>query len=489
MSRHEPGEKRQRTKRSLKEMFTSRTFRVGGYSMAACAIVVLIAIVANLAVGALPTSVTQLDLTDDALYTLSDQTRRIVSALDEPVTLTYLTITGQEDSAVRTLLERYADLSSQVKIETLDPIENPGTAQQYADGEPLTANSVVVSCGDRSRYISYNDIYVVEYYMDYYSYGYSYTTSFNGEQELTSAIYYVTTESLPVVYTLEGHGESELSESLQTLIEQDNMTLETLSLPRLEAVPEDAAAVIIHAPQSDLSQDEADRLRAYLDASGSVLLITDYIEPDAMPNLLAVAEHMGVTTGEGMIIEGDANYCVSGYAYYLLPDVMEHEITQPLIDGRYYAMTPMAQPLEAMEEVTDATVTTLLQTSASSYAKAEGYDMQTTEQEEDDAVGPFSVAMASQRGDGKLVWVSSAMLLDDMVNSMVGGANHDLFLNALGWMSEREESIAIRAKSLDSDYLTVTSAQASLWSVILIGVIPGVLVAAGIWIWIRRKRR
>ena len=87
-------------------MFTSRTFRVGGYSMAACAIVVLIAIVANLAVGALPTSVTQLDLTDDALYTLSDQTRRIVSALDEPVTLTYLTITGQEDSAVRTLLER-----------------------------------------------------------------------------------------------------------------------------------------------------------------------------------------------------------------------------------------------------------------------------------------------------------------------------------------------------------------------------------------------
>lgn len=95
-----------------------------------------------------------------------------------------------------------------------------------------------------------------------------------------------------------------------------------------------------------------------------------------------------------MIIEGDANYCVSGYAYYLLPDVMEHEITQPLIDGRYYAMTPMAQPLEAMEEVTDATVTTLLQTSASSYAKAEGYDMQTTEQEEDDAVG------AVQRGDG-----------------------------------------------------------------------------------------
>ena len=59
MSRHEPGEKRQRTKRSLKEMFTSRTFRVGGYSMAACAIVVLIAIVANLAVGALPTSVTR----------------------------------------------------------------------------------------------------------------------------------------------------------------------------------------------------------------------------------------------------------------------------------------------------------------------------------------------------------------------------------------------------------------------------------------------
>lgn len=68
----------------------------------------------------------------------------------------------------------------------------------------MTNNSLIVECGDRSRYISYNDIYIQE--ADIYSY--SYNTSFDGEGAITSAIDYVTAKELPQLYLLEGHGEA-----------------------------------------------------------------------------------------------------------------------------------------------------------------------------------------------------------------------------------------------------------------------------------------
>ena len=58
----------------LKASLTTRAFRVGGYSVAAAAIVVFLAVVANILVNALPASVTQLDTTADTLYTLSQET-------------------------------------------------------------------------------------------------------------------------------------------------------------------------------------------------------------------------------------------------------------------------------------------------------------------------------------------------------------------------------------------------------------------------------
>ncbi len=88
-----------------------------------------------------------------------------------------------------------------------------------------------------------------------------------------------------------------------------------------------------------------------------------------------------------------------------------------------------------------------------------------------------------------MVWVTSAELLTDSVNAMVSGANSDLFMNSLGWMCDQAETISIRAKSLDEEGLTLTQAQGSFWSAVMIGVIPGALLLAGMVIVVRRKRR
>ncbi len=491
-NRAQKAERPQREKRPLKErvrrMFGKRFF-AGSYSVFAAAIVIAIAVVLNLMAASLPSDKTQIDLTDQSLYTLSDQTRRVANSLTQDVTLYLLAQSGGEDETVLRLLERYADLSSHIRVETVDPNEKPTFLDNYdLNIERLYANSVLVECGDKVRLVGYDEIYVSSYEMDYYTYNYTISTDFDGENALTNAIHYVSSEDIPRVYTLTGHGESELSSSVATLIERDNLETSTLSLLMIEDVPEDASAVVIHTPQSDLSAEEADMLIRYLDAGGRIVLLTDYMEAGEMENLLRVTQHMGMTAGTGLIVEGDRSRHVNRYPYYLLPEVQSHAISDPLIEGGYYVLLPLAQPIQTVED-SEATVTALLETSDDAYSKASGYEMTSTEKEEGDAEGPFTVAAASERGEGRMVWVASAGLLTESIDAMVSGANSDLFMNSLNWMCDRAETISIRAKSLDESGLTLTQAQSSFWSIVLLGVIPGVVIVTGIVVVMRRKRR
>lgn len=475
--------------RSFKHMFTSKMFRAGSYATFAAVIIIAIVVVANLAVSALPTTATQIDLTEQSLYSLSDQTKRIVSSLGKEVDLYLLSNTGSENATITNLLGRYGDLSDQIKVEYIDPTEKPTFLNNYSlDLSTLYANSVLVVCGDKNRLVSYADIFVTDYSMNYNTYSYDTTTTFDGENALTNAIHYVSSANLPKIFTLTGHGESALSDTITTAIAQDNLETADLSLLTLEAVPEDADCVLINAPTGDINEDEAKLLTAYLTGGGRVLLITDYIASGEMPNLLSVTAAMGMTTGEGMVVEGDANMCLRNYAWYLLPTINSHDITDPLISGGYYILYPMAQPIVAADG-SAASVSYLLTTSDSSYAKAAAYSMTSADKEDGDTDGPFNLAAAATLGDGQMVWFTSANLLNEQMDSMVSGANSDLFLNALNWMCEQEETISIRSKSLDSTGLTLTTAQNSMWSILLVGAVPAAFILVGILIWVRRKRQ
>ena len=466
----------------LKRMFTSRRFRAGGYSAFATAVVVAIAVAANAIVGALPAGLTQIDMTEQALYTLSDQSRQLVRNLAEDVSLYLLANEGGEDGAILQLLENYAALSGHVTVETIDPTSNPGFFSERELSQ-IYANSVLVESGERSRLVDYAEIYVTEYQMDAYGYGYTASTSFDGENQITSAIHYVTSEDLPTVYALTGHGERALLQQL----EGENYAVHDLHLLSVDAIPEDADCLLLYAPESDLSAPEAEMLIAWLEAGGALLLLTDVAEEGSMPNLSRVAEYMGMVQGVGLVLEGDRG-SYWNMPYDLLPDLASHAITDPLIAGRYAVLLAYAHPIEQAQDA-QAEVTFLLNTSEDSYAKEEGYGIETFEKEEEDATGPFGVAAASVRSEARMVWVGSAALLDAEMDLLSAGANGDFFLNALGWMCDQEETISIRAKSLDAATLTVSARDNALWSLVLVGAVPLVCILAGVFVWHRRKKR
>ncbi len=362
--------------------------RHGSYSIALSAIVIVVVIIVNLIVSQLPSQYTQPDFSGQKLSVLTDTTKELVQGLDEDVTLYYIVQDSDKDTYVDRLLERYNDLSSHLTVVEKDPVLNPQFTSQYTD-ETVSENSVIAVCGDQSRVISYYDMYEYEFSYTYYQYV---TTGFDAEGQITSAIAALTSEGLPVLYTLTGHGERDLSTTLKQSIEKENIDVAELNLVTADAVPDDANCLLIASPTSDLSEAEAQKVINYLRRGGSAIIITDYLGEE-LPNLAAVLEYYGVELVDGVVMEGDSSYFIQ-VPYYLVPDIKSTEVSSDMTGGAAYVLLAAAQGLEKTEDARDSlSVSSVLETSSHSYSKIDIANLRTYEEESGDIDGPFSIGM------------------------------------------------------------------------------------------------
>ena len=471
----------------MKRIFRQRpasgkqALRGGTYSLAVTAVVLAILIAVNVFVSVLPASATKLDISASKLYSITSNTKAVVNNLTQDVTLYWVVQADKEDSVIENLLSKYDSLSDHIQVEKKNPDVYPTFAAQYTD-ETVPNNSVIVVSGDRSRYISYNDIYVQTSDM----YAYSYTTSFDGEGAITSAIDYVVTETLPRMYVLEGHGETELPASFADAVEKENVQTQSLSLLTEDSVPEDAACVTIYAPQSDISQEEAEMLRSYTEKGGKLLVIAGPVKGAELTNLYSLLTDYGVEPVDGIVVESDREHYAFGYPYVLMPDMQSDDITQSLMDSRYHPIFPVSQGLQ----VTDSSsVTTLLTTSDTAFSKPAGYSLTTYDKETGDTDGPFAVAVSiATDGGGQIVWFSASDFLSDMYNAYSSGANVNLAMNALSSLMGEREAMAIRSKSLNYNYLTISDSASSVLKVLLIGVFPLLYLAVGVIAVVEKRR-
>ena len=459
-------------------------FRGGSYSLLISLVVLAILVVVNVFVSALPTNLTKYDISSSKLYSITSNTKVVVNALEDDVTIYWIVQSGEEDQVIENLLGKYESLSEHISVVKRNPDVYPTFAQQYTD-ETVYNNSLVVECGDRSRYISYDDIYLQE--TDIYSY--TYTTSFDGEGAITSAIDYVISEELPQLYVLEGHGETELPATFLDQVEKENIEVTTFSLLTVDEVPEEADCVMLYAPESDISTEEAEMLASYISGGGKLVVMAGPVEDASLDTLYSLLANYGVTANEGIVVEGDRNYYAFQMPYVLLPDLGESDITAPLAEAGYFVFMPISTGLTLPEEAGAATVTPLLTTSEAAFSKIAGYGLETYEKEEGDLDGPFTLGVSIQDGEGQMVWLTSSYFLDDMYNAYSSGANVDMGMNILSALIGEREAISIRSKSLNYNYLTISESAASTIKVLLIGVFPLAYLGIGIGVVLYRRRR
>ena len=108
----------------------SKQVRYGGYALLTSLGMVAVLVLVNLLVDQFGV---EADLTQNRLFTLSDQTFQLLDNLDADVTVYQIGTTGRENPLIDSVLERYARRSSHVKLANLDPERNPGLAAKYEE--------------------------------------------------------------------------------------------------------------------------------------------------------------------------------------------------------------------------------------------------------------------------------------------------------------------------------------------------------------------
>ncbi|MBQ8578290.1 MAG: GldG family protein [Clostridia bacterium] len=481
-----------------------KSTKMGSYSAFLTLVVIAFVIVVNLMVGELPTTITKLDTSSLQLYTLSETTTSMVGALKEDVTFYYIVQNGTEDANIEEILNRYASYSSHIVVKTIDPTSNPGFSTKYTD-DTLSNNSVIIESAKRSSVVTNEEIYTTEYseeeLMNYYYYGTtpSGTRYFNGESALTTALDYVTSDNLPVLYITTGHGETTLSDTVLADAKAENILTEELSLLTVTEIPDDAGAVIMNVPTADISEAERDVLLMYLETGGKLILNTDFstYSASAMPNLAAITQAYGLEAEEGLLMEGNTSYYMTA-PYYLLPKLNENsDVAANMSSTNITTITPMAHAIKKIAD-TDKYVEGILTTSADAYviadiqARLEEYSDSDSAAEaynkrDGDATGTFYTAAYAEDTvtGGKLMWVSTPYFVDDYFYSY----NSELFMSALTMLCEKSSSISILGKALQVMSLAVSTAAASFWGVVFCLVLPVGAAVIGLVIWNKRRKR
>lgn len=471
-----------------------RMLHSGAYASVLAVIVLVVVILVNLVINAVPTKYTEFDISTGQMFTLSETTVSMMKSLDKDVTAYFLAETGNEDTNISRILDRYAGESSHFTWQQRDPALYPTFADQYDAGDAST-NSVIIVCGDNHTVVDYSDMY------DYdYSSNYSYTMNFDAENALTTAIAQVTRENSYTMYALTGHGESSLGSDFTDTLANAGVTVTDLNLNTGE-IPSDAAALIINVPQADLSDLDADALRGYLSDGGKVIVATSLLYDT--PNLDAVLAEYGMERQAGLLVETDANYYAYRYAgTYLLPSIKSNDITSGMADGMY-VFAPSAQGIitlddtdasqteETAEGASGLTHTALLSTSVNAYSMLD-YETATVLQKGDnDPTGSFDLAVAAEDEStgAQLVWINCGNIFLDEINAAVSGGNAQFLGSIVNWMNGEENNVVIDAKSMSAETLTIPSGVVAPLGVLFVFLIPLVFLVAGIFISVVRRRR
>ena len=280
--------------REIGESFSGRQARFG--TLAAASILVVLGIL--VAINYLSTRHNKRwDLTAAHQFSLSDQTKKVLQDLKEPVKIRVFA-RSDEFQRFRDRLDEYTYQSKQVSTEYIDPEKRPGLAQQLG----VTAlNTVVFEYKGRNEKVNSE-----------------------GEQELTNGLIKVIQGRQPKVYFTQGHGEKDTAtadrggySAINTSLTSGNFVVEKTVLAQQGKVPDDADVVIVAGPKTDFLAPEIDALKAYLAKGGKLLVMLDPVLKADQPQPAAL---QGLLKEWGIDADNDIVLDVSGMGRLLGTD-------------------------------------------------------------------------------------------------------------------------------------------------------------------------
>lgn len=420
----------------------------------------------------------RLDTTANKLYELSTTTLDVLSGLESDTKVYVLENEADFPAVLRELLSRYARTSDKLSIEYIDPYENPVFLDGYMQqGISLSESDILVDGAGGVKRIGYDELLV-------YS-GDSFT-GIDLEQKLTSAIIYANSQEHRSVLFTSGHNERS-TKSLETLFEGNNYTVSTQPLTQEGYTGADV--IVIASPTRDLTESEAAALSAYLSRGGSLMV---FLEPGVndFPLLSGLLAEWNIVFDDDVVF--DSRYYVDGNPINIIPLYTTHEINTYFTDNQYFLTVPSCRSITLTAAAGDADAEPVLVSSSYSYAKA-GTQYTSTEKETGDAEGSFVLAAASEKktasGEAARVFAAgSRYIYSDDIMGTESLANSEFLTQAANYLAGSTSGVSIPAKTVGSTLMAVTRGQEVIAGIVLIGLIPVGILAAGITVRVRREK-
>ncbi len=437
------------------------------------------------------------DLTEGGQFTLSDQTRKFLDSLKTPVDIKVFA-KDTDFPRFRDRLEGYQYASSQVKVEYIDPDKQPALARQW---QVQQYGTIAVDHGGRVERITSDT-----------------------EQDITNAIVKAVEGGEKKVYFTQGHGERDTTSADQrtgynaiaSALQRDNFSVEQVVLAQQQGVPADAAVLVIAGPKTDFLEPELDMVSRYLDKGGKLLLLLDPRDgADAAPltGLVDLAHAWGIDAGDNVVVDVSSvgQMLGAGPSVPVVAQYADHPITD---DFGLITAFPLARSVTPVDGGVNGRVAQpIAMTSAQSWAETDmagvfGGKPVSRDANAGDKEGPITLAAAvgidapgapeppsatpdqpapeaPRKPQTRIVVFGDS---DFVTNAVLGTqGNRDLFLNALNWVAQQENLIAIRPKQAGDRRVTMTEDQQRRVLYLSVLGLPLAVAALGVWVWSRRR--
>lgn len=410
------------------------------------------------------------DFSENQNFSLAPQTHRVIRSLPREVKITVFT--REKDPGYQSYKERldsYRQASPKITVEFVDPERQPRVAQNY--GITRSDTAIFESGGQTVRITN------------------------PSEAELTGALIRVSKDDKKRILFLEGHGElgtdnrerTGLSVAKEILTKQ-GYEVGSLSLLTQPAVPDNTSILAMAGPRKPITSDELDRIKAYVDKGGHLLVM---IDPDSQADINPLLKHWGLGAGPGVLVDFQDRLAQGEPTVLLVRTFTEHEITQDLSAA---VLFPLARHITFDEQIgKDWEYVQLARTSPNSRAmKVTGRVLALNEKEDIKGPLPMAVALAPKTppAEGKprsaIVVIGNSTFASNAFVNFPG--NSDFFLHTIAWLAQDRDMISIGPRDQALRPFIPNPIQERTLLYVQVFLLPALLLIAGVNVWRKRRR-
>jgi ABC-type uncharacterized transport system involved in gliding motility auxiliary subunit len=414
------------------------------------------------------------DVTEGRLYSLSNQTIKVVKNLDKDIeVLAFFKEVGVDRRGFQDLIKGYTRETGKIKVRFVDPDKEPGIAKKYEVNEYGT---VVLLSGNQNVKVKLADPIsggIVD----------------NAEEEVTNAIIKLSKDIKKTVYFLTGHGERDIQDDAKPegfgrskhALQGESYGVKELVLFTESSIPKENSMLVVAGPKKPLVEEEIEIIKEYLDDGGKAVFM---IEPRSGEDLISLLKNYGFDIENDIIIDPSSKLVGGGDIAPIVAEYPPHDITS---DFKFATLFPYSRSVDVIKR--DG-VKTAVVAKTSQYSWGEKnftiFDQGTAQHDPDDKPGPLGIAAVGEVGEKTKIAVFGNV--DFVSNRFFDfSGNSDFFLNTISWLAGDKNLISIRSQVAKEGKLTLTENQLRVIFSVTVVILPAILLFSGISVWWKRR--